>query len=86
MVTLQVTTDQAATLLAALSKAGSVCQDRQRYFMALHESPKVGPVIRAESWQAYLRWQTHGGEVAAIMQQVEEQAPQDCVTWGRFYV
>jgi len=86
MITIQLTEEQAATVHAALIAANSQCRKYEAHFLTLHESPKVGPVTRAEAWQTFKKWERHENETAAILQQIQSQISLDFTAWQVFSV
>ena len=84
MIALQLTTEQAATVHAALVAANTSCRDKQAHYLSLHESAKVGPNTRSEAWQTFRKWERHENETAAVMQQLQQQASLDFSAWQRF--
>jgi len=86
MITLQLTEEQGATVHAALVAANSLCRKHESHFLGLHESNEVGPIVRAESWEAYRKWLRHENETAVALQQIESQTSLDFTAWQVFSV
>lgn len=84
MIILQLTSEQATTVHAALVAANTFCRDKETYCLSLHESDKVGPVTRSEAWQTFRKWEIHENETAAVMQQLQQQMSLDFSAWQRF--
>ena len=73
-VTLQLTAEQAVLVPAALIKAADVARTHQGTALDLHESSKVGPVLRAEAWQTYLKWLGHENDASKVCDAIRAQA------------
>lgn len=86
MITLHLTEEQAAIVHAALVAANALCRKRECHFLDMRESPKVGPVTRAEAWQTYNKWLQHENETAATMQQIQSQTSLNFTAWQVFSV
>jgi hypothetical protein len=84
MITLQITTEQAISVHAALVAANTLCRDQQHHFLSLHESKQVGPIARAEAWQTFKQWENHENETASVMQQLQQQSSLGFSAWQRF--
>jgi len=86
MINLTLTSEQAATVHAALVAANSQCRKHEGHFLDLHASGQVGPVVRAESWHAYQKWLRHENETASVLQQIQSQTSLDFSAWQVFSV
>ena len=70
-VTLTLTTEQATTVFAALTAAAVQSRNHQLNYLNIHESPKVGPVSRAEAWQTFKKWEKHENECVEVCQHLQ---------------
>jgi hypothetical protein len=72
---LRLTEDQAITVAAAINRAINHSRKQQLHFLEMHESPKVGPVFRAEAWQAFRKWERHESELVQAINDIEATYP-----------
>lgn len=72
---LQLTEEQAITVAAAINHAINHSRKQQLHFLEMHESPKVGPVFRAEAWQSFKKWERHESELVQAINGIEATYP-----------
>jgi hypothetical protein len=71
---LQLTPEQVVTVHAALNHAAIMARDKQKHFLGLHESDKVGPVTQSEAWKTYRAWEQRENEAVQVMQAMQAAA------------